>query len=211
MKLILKKYPFHLLFASMYLAGLIGLNIEAVRPFFLYFTPIHLFSTCVVLVYFQTQKNTSFWWFVGLSFSIGYLVEIIGVNTGLIFGEYEYETTLGFEILKTPPIIGCLWFQLSYCIGMAINDLRLNKTLKTILGATLMTALDYVVEPVAIKFDMWSWRDITPPLQNYIGWFVVSLPIFWLFYSLPFRKENKIANLILLLTCLFFMGNRILL
>jgi putative membrane protein len=36
----------------------------------------------------------------------GFFIEAIGVNTGLIFGNYVYKTTLGWKFLETPLIIG---------------------------------------------------------------------------------------------------------
>lgn len=209
LKIFFKKYPFHILFGAMYLAGLIGMNSKEVQPFFLFFTPIHLLATCCVLIWFHEDRSRSFWIFTLSAFLIGYGIEIVGVNTGLIFGEYTYNTTLGFKLLNTPPMIGGLWFQLSYCFGMLLQQTKLPLSLKILAGAAAMTLLDYVVEPVAIRFAMWSWGSSLPPMQNYIGWFVVSIFIFMLFFMLPFKKTNKISNWILLLTCLFFLGHRL--
>jgi bisanhydrobacterioruberin hydratase len=36
----------------------------------------------------------------------GFVIESVGVNTGLIFGEYIYGGTLGYQIFETPLIIG---------------------------------------------------------------------------------------------------------
>ena len=37
------------------------------------------------------------------------LTEAIGVNTGLLFGTYEYGANLGFKIFGVPLIIGVNW------------------------------------------------------------------------------------------------------
>ncbi len=193
----------------MYLAGLIGLNIESVRPFFYFFTPIHLVSALGIVLYFHEDKNKYFTIYCLSAFLIGFLIEVLGVKTGLVFGKYQYETTLGFKIFGTPPVIGALWLLLSYCFGVFVEQFSIPKVLKIIVAAGLMTALDFITEPVAIRFEMWSWYGLEPPLQNYIGWFVVSLLIFSLFFNLDFKKENKIANWILLLNLLFFAGNNL--
>ena len=205
----LKKYPFHILFTAMYLAGLIGLNFETTKPFFLFFTPIHLVAACVVVLYFQEDWSKSFQIFALSTFLIGFFIEMLGVNTGLVFGQYRYETTLGFKIFGTPPVIGALWLQLSYCFGVLVDKIKYNTLIKSILGSALMTALDVVTEPVAIRFKMWSWANGTPPLQNYVAWFVVSFFVFLLFFKLNFKRNNKIAIWILFLTFVFFIGNAI--
>jgi bisanhydrobacterioruberin hydratase len=207
---IFKKYPFHVLFASMYLAGLIGLNIESVRAFFYFFTPIHLVSALAIVLYFHQDWSNSFKIYCISAFLIGFLIEVVGVNTGLVFGQYQYDTTLGFKVFGTPPVIGALWLLLSYCFGIFVEQFQISKSFKIVLAASLMTALDFITEPVAIRFKMWSWFGKQPPLQNYIGWFVVSLLIFSLFFNLDFKKENKIATWILLLNTLFFAGHYLL-
>ena len=42
-------------------------------------------------------------------FIFGYSVELIGIKTGLLFGEYSYDTALGFKLLDVPLIIGLNW------------------------------------------------------------------------------------------------------
>jgi putative membrane protein len=36
-------------------------------------------------------------------------LEVVGVKTGLIFGEYKYGSTLGIKLFEVPLIIGFNW------------------------------------------------------------------------------------------------------
>ena len=43
---------------------------------------------------------------------LGFGVEVIGVETGLLFGDYEYGSGLGPKVLKVPMLMGVLWWIL---------------------------------------------------------------------------------------------------
>ena len=47
-------------------------------------------------------------------FLIGMIAEILGVNFGIIFGEYEYLDNLGIKIFGVPIIIGVQWILLTF-------------------------------------------------------------------------------------------------
>ncbi|AFK02519.1 protein of unknown function DUF422 [Emticicia oligotrophica DSM 17448] len=199
-----KHKPFIYLLTSMYVAGIIGLNLDVTATLFKFLTPFNLLASLGILLYFHNEWNRSFVIFIVVAFLVGYFVEVVGVNTGLIFGHYRYDTTLGFKILETPPLIGVNWLLLVYCVGSSFC--RVNKPLyfKVLYGALLMTMFDYLAEPIAIRLEMWSWFGQLPPLQNYIGWFLVSAFLLTLFHWLPFRKDNKIALVLLILQICFF-------
>jgi putative membrane protein len=52
----------------------------------------------------------------------GFFIEAIGVNTGLIFGNYVYKTTLGWKFLETPLIIGVNWILLTCSVVYSIEN-----------------------------------------------------------------------------------------
>lgn len=203
--------PFLYLLTAMYTAGLIGLNIPQVAPIFRFLTPFNLIASLWILLYFHTDWSRNFKIFAVITFLIGFFIEVLGVNTGLVFGNYQYDTTLGFEIWGVPPVIGINWLMLVYCIGVSVQKLNdffkiksQNLILNSIIGAAILTSLDYIVEPVAIRQQMWSWYGQMPPLQNYIGWFVVSFSLLFLFNLLIPKPQNPIAFWLLTLNFLFF-------
>lgn len=189
------------LLIAMYTAGIIGLNIPAVAPIFRLLTPLNLLATAAFLLYFENKIS---WRFVLISYFTGFLVEIIGVNTGVIFGEYAYGKTLGPKFLETPFLIGVNWFILAFCTAKVVYK-RVSSPFKfAFLGALAMTSLDYLAEPVAIRHDMWSWTLGNPPIQNYFGWFITSSFLMWIFHKTDSKAENPLAALILALQILFF-------
>lgn len=199
--------PLLLLLLSMNIAGLIGLNYNLTRPLFQLLTPFHLLTTTLILVYFHTEKNKSFVSFSVVTLLTGYAVEVIGVNTALLFGHYRYLSTLGFKIANVPPLIGANWLLLVYTFGYAFYQLLkpyLPLYLIALVAAIAMTAFDYIVEPTAIRLGMWDWYGQAPPLSNYLGWLGVSFFLQLLFIYLPFRKENSISHWVLAFQVVFF-------
>jgi bisanhydrobacterioruberin hydratase len=179
---------FVFLVLSMHLAGVIGLLTPA-RAIFQLFTPLHILATTVMLLY-AGRRNRGYLAAAGLVALGTYLVELAGVQTGLIFGEYTYGSTLGPKLAGTPLLIGVNWVLLSFAIGHLLAGLRGSLLSKASLGATLMVGLDVLIEPVAMRFDFWDWSGGVVPFQNYLGWWSVSLLVFLaIFRWVPFRPN----------------------
>ncbi len=188
----------------MYLAGVIGLQVEVLQPFFRPLIPLNLLSSLGLLLLFHTDWNRSFLLYCLTAFLVGFFVEVAGVHTGLIFGSYQYGPALGWKLWEVPLVIGNNWLMLTYACGSVCDRLPAPAWTKAIVGAALMVGLDILIEPVAIHLDFWSWNTPAIPLQNYVAWYVVSALLLLLFYRLPFIKTNKLAPLLLLLQFFFF-------
>lgn len=187
-----------------YGAGLLGILATSTRDLFLLATPINLFLSAIILLWNHLTWNRSFLFYSVVALLTGMLVEIIGVQTGVIFGTYEYGQTLGYKIANVPIVIGLNWLVCSYCCGVIANQLKVNIFLKAMIGAFLMVALDYVIEPTAMKMDFWSWANNQVPILNYIAWYVISFALLLLFFTLPFAKKNNIAIILYITQWLFF-------
>ena len=185
-------------------AGLVGLLTPTSQTAFQWATPFHLLLTTGLLLYFHRDWRTSFWLFAGSVMLIGYWVEVAGVHTSLVFGEYAYDTTLGVKVLEVPLMIAVNWLLLTYVCGSVCYRIPGAVFFKVISAALLMVALDYLIEPVAIAQDFWHWASGDPPLHNYLGWWVVALLVQSLFFGLSFRRKNPLAAPILLIQVLFF-------
>ena len=197
------------LLISMYLAGIIGLRWEFSREIFKFLVPFNLIFTTFVVLFSHRDWNKYFVFFIIFTFLVGFFVEVLGVETGKIFGKYHYQTTLGIKIMQVPPIIGLNWLVLVYAVGVfcASFDVKIlqNKILQIALGASVMTFLDFLIEPVAIKYTFWVWDEPAIPLQNYVAWWFISCFLLLIFRYLPFAKNNRIAIVVLLLQFLFFL------
>ena len=137
--------------------------------------------------------------------------EIIGVETGFPFGSYSYGSNLGWQILNVPLVIGVNWLVIAYSSATIANRLSRNKIISCVLGATIMTILDLLIEPIAPLLDFWYFSSTHPGLMNYASWFVIGLFLNILFYFLKIGTDNKATLPLLLLYFSFFSGLIILL
>ena len=185
-------------------AGIVGL-LSPARHLFQSATPFHLLLTVSVLLYFHQDWRSSFWWFVGGVMLIGYWVEVLGVHTSLVFGSYAYDTTLGVKVLAVPLMIAVNWLLLTYLCGAVVHRFAFSISTKVLLAALLMVAMDYLIEPVAIRYDFWHWETLHPPLHNYLGWLLVALLVQGIFFATAFNKENPLAWPLLIIQAVFFL------
>jgi putative membrane protein len=135
---------------------------------------------------------------------VGFVVEILGINTGVIFGDYTYGDVLGWKIAGTPPVIGVNWFLVTYAINQLVDIAKIKKILHASIAATLITSLDYLIEPDAIRLGMWTWTEETIPIKNYIAWWVVSFGLSYYYTTFQFQRHTFSYWVIGLMT-LFFL------
>ena len=129
-------------------------------------------------------------------FLIGMITESLGVNYGLIFGDYEYGDNLGFKLFGVPYLIGVNWIILTVISGNIASFITKNRSivLTIIIGALLMLAMDFVMEPIAPKLDMWRFKNLIVPSSNYAGWLFVGLFTQVIYNSYFTKKGNKCIN-----------------
>ncbi len=193
--------------ALAYTAGVIGLQLPMLAPFFEPISPLNLAVSLALLLFYHQDWRPTFVVFAFLAMLVGYGVEVVGVHTGLIFGQYEYGPGLGPHVWGVPPVIGLNWLMLAYCCGSVTDKLQIPVALKVLTAATMMVLLDYCIEPVAVRLDFWTWFGQPIPAQNYWAWWIISLVLFSVWFSLPFRKDNRLAPWLLGFQALFFMSH----
>ena len=184
-------------------AGIIGLH-SAYSELFRAATPFNLLLSLFLLLLNHRDFNRAFLAFAFLAAFTGYAVEVAGVNTGMVFGNYVYEGTLGFQCFGTPLIIGINWLMLVYCAGVCMHRLNASLITKSLLGAAVLVLLDLLIEPAAKKLAFWRFVNGPAPLQNYVAWFVIAFALLVLFHSLQFNKNNRLAPALLIVQFLFF-------
>lgn len=156
-------------------------------------TPINLLITAGILMAFHKDFSKAFIKFICFGFFTSLAIEMIGVNTGFIFGKYEYGPVLGLQIWNTPVIIGLNWLLITYCAGSLIHSMTFPVWVKVLAGTSLLVLLDYFMEPVAMKHNFWNWSNGSIPVQNYWGWAFCALIMMTLYFQLPFEKKNPVA------------------
>ena len=187
-----------------HLVGMLGLVWEPSRPLFQRLVPLDLLLSASVLAYFHYPMNSKWIWFFVLIFSLGWGVEILGVQTGWPFGAYGYGTALGPKIWDTPPLIGLNWLLLVYAAGMISIKFPLGRIGRALLGAVLMTCLDLLIEPVAVQLNFWQWESASIPIQNYFSWFFIASAFLYYFHRLPIRSINPLAYPFFIIQLVFF-------
>lgn len=196
-----------ILFVIFYTVGIIGLILPATLGLFTRLIPFALLLSIAALILFHRGRYTSRELLVYFTvFLAGFLVEVAGVNTGMIFGEYRYGSSLGLKLFNTPLMIGVNWVLLTYLTAAVTRQLGLVGILADFAAAGMMLAYDIVLEQTAPVLDMWHWAGEEIPLQNYLAWFIIAL-IFQLFL----RKSgivirNPMVVVILLCQVLFFLA-----
>ncbi|MFM8450228.1 MAG: carotenoid biosynthesis protein [Haliscomenobacter sp.] len=191
-----------------YLVGIAGILIP-IHPAFIRLTPFNLLLSAGILMAFQPAPNTRTKQLVIICFITGFLAEVIGVKTGLLFGNYTYGEVLGFKIWDTPLLIGINWILVTFSAASFIQWLLPRGTavsLRVVLAALAMVGLDLLIEPDAIQYQMWTWNEGVIPLRNYLGWFVVALPLQVLYHYWATTSLNLVAAALFILQILFFIA-----
>ena len=186
-----------------HLCGMVGISYGN-KDFFLAFTPINLFISFVLLFINQKQLESKELKSAFLIFFIGMISEMLGVNYGLIFGDYVYLDNLGVKILGVPVLIGVNWIILTFITGSLSSFIFKNKYVSILMGAILMIGLDFLIEPVAPLLGFWIFDLQIVPLQNYIGWFVIGIITQALFQFKIAEKELTFSTHLLIINAIFF-------
>lgn len=175
-----------------------------------------------LLVFTQRDRSSSFWIFMLLCFVTGIAVEIIGVNSGYLFGNYSYGDVLGPKFFNVPWVIGINWFTTTFCAGYIVFRLnewimkKFNSAIQpsTVVqifsfvfdGAMLATMFDWVLEPVAQKLGYWQWQPANEiSVFNFVCWFFISALLLAAFRLFKFDKHNHFALHLFIIQLLFFL------
>ena len=102
------------------------------------------------------------------------------------------------------------WAVLTFTSADISRYIHKNIWIRSLIGGGLMMLLDLAIEVSAPRFDFWEFENEVVPLQNYIGWFVISFIVHLLFqrFYIPTNKQISIqifvAISVFFLTFLFF-------
>lgn len=205
-KNIITKYSVRFLII-IFSVGIFGHINPGTRELMLWLTPFTLFITMGVVFYslIGESNNKLIVWFF-LTYVLTFILEVIGVKTGLIFGNYIYGSTLGLKVLSVPLIIGLNWvFVILGGISIA-QKVTSDKNLSALITAMVAVVFDLILEPVAIKLDYWTWQNDNIPLQNYMAWFVISFFFAWIFNRMNLNLKTDLPKIYLAVQTVFFIS-----
>ncbi|MCX2433066.1 MULTISPECIES: carotenoid biosynthesis protein [unclassified Pedobacter] len=192
--------------AIFHLVGLVGFLIPATQPYFIKMVPFHLLLMFAIIVFTYSGNVKRLSLFVCGVFLCGWLVEVLGVHTGKIFGSYYYGSTLGYKIAAVPVLMGINWVILIFSIGQMMKSFKIrNSILASLIGAFMLITFDFFMEPVAMKFDYWHWDWHEIPMQNYMAWFIVSVILLKFYYALDLKQQKYIGTAMFTAQLIFFV------
>lgn len=188
-----------------YTIGVLGFLIPWTHGFFITITPFALLlSTYLLVIYHENYSRKDILVFAAIAF-LGYFIEVVGVNTGIIFGTYLYGDALGLKIFATPLLIAINWFFLTYTAFTISQKIRKKSTVQLLTAPSIMILYDIILEQLAPQMDMWSWQDSVVPLQNYVAWWIIGFLFIGLIKICKIETKNPVAILLFMSQLVFFI------
>ena len=135
-----------------------------------------------LIVLLGTRAASEFAGLLGVAVG-GFVIEVIGVRSGLPFGSYIYTAVLQPQVFGVPVVMAFAWMVLVAGIKQTLQGSGLARWLEVLLAALWMTAIDLVIDPLAANLlGYWHWRSkgnyYGIPATNFAGWFLSSLLVF---------------------------------
>ena len=190
-----------------FLLGLLGHSFEVSRGLMIFLTPLVLLISSLVVCYpvIKNAQSTTIVWCI-VTFLLTFFAEVIGVKSGLIFGNYAYGEVLGFKILEVPLIIGINWMLIMLGSISLAQFLTKNIFVTALLAGLFSVLFDIILEPVAISLGYWQWSSVSPPFSNYYSWFVIVFILTIFYVKLKVHLDSPLPRFYLLVQTVFFLS-----
>jgi putative membrane protein len=188
------------------------------RPYVFIFFAIYLVAAVTRLGWMRTAL------FTVIAYAVAYAAEFSSTRNGFPFGLYHYiDVTRDRELwIANVPFWDSLSFTFLCYLGWRLGvfvyaplvvrrgDFQVAETREIatswrvcLTGALLMTLLDVVIDPLALRGDRWFLGQIYyypsgglyfgVPLSNFAGWFLVGTVTIALYQSLESRVAGRAA------------------
>ena len=148
--------------------------------------------------------GVSFWGLINITIFmlitlfLSLAIEVIGSKTGYIFGgkyHYNQDNTPGYVLSGIPVLIPIAWFGIIYMsinFGYFLTDIQfpfrndIDYYFITLI-AIFVVLLDFVLDPLAVDENRWSWESpgtyYGVPLLNFFGWLFVPILVLLIFHQ----------------------------
>jgi len=124
----------------------------------------------------------------------GLVAEVVGVSTGIPFGDYSYADSLGTKLAGVPLVVPLAWVMMAWpawIVGTALAarlPVRRPRVLAWLAAGWALASWDLFLDPQMVAAGHWTWttgRGAAAPLpgvpgipvSNYLGWLGVSLVV----------------------------------
>ena len=116
---------------------------------------------------------------------VGFAADVLGVHTGIPFGDYRYSATLGVQLAGVPLLAALAWAMLAWPAALVARRLATTTPLRVLVGAWALASWDLFLDPQLVAAGAWRWADPNPQLPgepavaltNYAGWLLVAVVI----------------------------------
>jgi putative membrane protein len=148
-------------------------------------------ATATVVVFFLASAAHA-WVYRGVAWTLamvavtavgGLVAELVGTQTGLLFGDYTYSDALGPALVGTVPVaVPLAWTMMAYPAYVVGTTLARPAWLVGLVGGWVLMAWDLFLDPMMVDLGAWTWQSTDPevpgvpgiPATNFAGWFVVG-------------------------------------
>ena len=189
-----------------YFVGIVGSFLPLWRNIVLPLSPITLLLSFLALIYTTPTPKKPIFLFILFSAIIGFVVELIGIHTGYLFGNYHYQQNLGVKIAEVPIVISINWALITLGAAQIAALISENKYARIVLAASVMLLFDLIMEPVAIKSQFWTWSGGIIPTYNYVSWFLVGLFLQVIYFQKIVHRTNNVLVFLFTLMMIFFIA-----
>ncbi len=130
-----------------------------------------------------------------------YAIEYVGATTGVPYGEFSYEVSLGPMLLGTIPYALPLFFiplvinSYLLCLLLLGERSRVAVIRLPVIAATVV-AVDLVLDPAAVSLGFWEFAEADfygVPYTNYAGW-VLSAAVATVLIDIAFTRSELIER-----------------
>lgn len=129
---------------------------------------------------------------------LAFVIELVGVKTGLPFGSYSYTKMLEPALFGVPLAITLSWFTIAvnaYLVARFFVS-GSKKIFILVVSAVIILAIDFLLEPFASSINgYWVWNTGNIPVQNYISWFVTGIVFAYLLDRFILWNRNIFLNM----------------
>ncbi len=189
-----------------YIVGIVGMSLPQTHSLFVGLSVTNILMANTLLLFYHKGFNANF---IAKAVTIvvaGFLLEVVGVKTGVIFGHYSYSNVLGPKLFDVPLLIGLNWFFMVYCSVQIARLFKVSLLPTALLSGLFMVIYDFALEPNAIALHYWDWVGNTVPLQNYLAWFGFGSLFSFFFLYKNQLQANTMALFLYAIQVVFFIS-----
>ncbi|MCX6405101.1 MAG: carotenoid biosynthesis protein [Actinobacteria bacterium] len=111
--------------------------------------------------------------FMAVVLPLAFAAEVIGVHTGLPFGDYSYSTQLGWMLWDVPLLIPLAWFMMMYPCWLIATAMHKKPVVQ----------IGIFLDPQMVNEGFWVWHTDSGtttqiPISNFFGWLLTAAIVF---------------------------------